>query len=437
MDFEILYIHPKSQMMIREIIPMSVPALVNYTGIKTLGRFYYEVTPAEIRHAKIILMDIHWYLSLPGAIKLAKKIRRINPQVIIVAGGITASVYAKQLTRLKTVDYVITGDAEEPLKQLVTNLLQNKPVRHLSNLVHREFHNPRAFIVTTEILDKLEYNNIDFFPTLKKRVLRYHKIAGKRPVNTQPVILPFKGCGLYCTECLGAPKLQKLMFGRAFVAKSPQRIRQELETLSADPAYTYVNLYLDIVCLTDPEYWRQIFNQKYRLNIFYSFAALPTEDGLKAIAESFIGGRLIFSLDKYHTTSRNLLEIDDLIARIKQAQQYKEYTSFISYSYRYALEDERYDAAIKRVVKETGAISADASFWWSEVPVMDASGFGSDADFERYARNKGQKYFFLNQASRIAYALQSIAPNLINGLIDRMLPFWYKLINKVDYKLSR
>ena len=101
--------------MLTEIYPVSLPALMNRLEVPVKGRFQYELTEKEIRSAKFVLMDIHWYTSMAYGIFLSRKIRRINPEAIIISGGITATLFARQILRDSEIDYIIRGDAEIPV----------------------------------------------------------------------------------------------------------------------------------------------------------------------------------------------------------------------------------------------------------------------------------------------------------------------------------
>ena len=78
----VLYVHPRSQMMLKEMIPVSVPALMNRLPAPVVGRFEDELTPEQVSAARIALMDVHWYLSLPAALRLADRLKRLNPQIL-------------------------------------------------------------------------------------------------------------------------------------------------------------------------------------------------------------------------------------------------------------------------------------------------------------------------------------------------------------------
>lgn len=430
--YQVLYIHPRSQMQLDEIIPISVPALVERLDVPVLGRFHYEVRDSEVRDCKIVIMDIHWYLSLPGAIKLARKLRRINPEVTIIAGGITASLFAGEIVRDSEIDYVVRGDAEVPVEQLVEAILENKDVHDIPNLAHADFETPWSYSITSEILDSLEFNNVDFFPTLKKNLAKMHNRPGNRTFSAGPYVMAFRGCPLACLNCLGAPKAQISFFNRNVMFRSAQKLKGDFERIESDPAYQYVNVIHDFACLMPEEYWREVLDHKYDLKIYYSFAGLPSADELEALMGSFTGGRLVFSLDKYHSTSKVLVDIDALIDRLQRAHEDKEYNTSLAYSETYCREDADYKAAVERVRRETNVILNEVSFWWTEVPQKMTDPAQIRREYERYAHNKGHRFAVLNTSYRLFYHLHGLFPRSFNFIADRMIHVLSYRVNTLD-----
>ena len=100
----VVYVHPRSGMIFEEILPLSLPDLVRRVPYPVLGRFEADVRPEELRAAEVVLMDVHWYSSLPSALALSRRVRTISPRARIVAGGLTASLFPRQLLRRSEID---------------------------------------------------------------------------------------------------------------------------------------------------------------------------------------------------------------------------------------------------------------------------------------------------------------------------------------------
>jgi clorobiocin/coumermycin A biosynthesis protein CloN6/CouN6 len=292
----VLYIHPKSQLMFKEIIPHSIPALMNQIDYPVLGRYEEELNEREVKQAQIAIIDIHWYLTLPSAFKLSFRLKKINPSLIIIAGGITASIYAKQIVKHTAIDYVIRGDAEEPLPQLVEQILNKGNPQKVSNIVHRDFVSDWNFAVTQEILDKLNYTNYDFFPSFQKGIYRFHSYKGGRPFATHPICIPLRGCPSFCNDCMGSINNQQILFNRKPVRKSNHRVKDELMEISNHPNLHYVNFYHDFLANAPESYYKNILNTHYNLNLYYEFKKTPDKEQLQALMGAFNGGILCFPI---------------------------------------------------------------------------------------------------------------------------------------------
>ena len=69
-------------------------------------------------------------------IKVAKKIKQLNPNIIILAGGPDIDFFEKEYAlKLKdSFDYIIKYDGEEPLRQILDNLIEDKPIKDIDQV---------------------------------------------------------------------------------------------------------------------------------------------------------------------------------------------------------------------------------------------------------------------------------------------------------------
>jgi hypothetical protein len=147
---------------------------------------------------------------------------------------------------------------------------------------------------------------------------------------------------------------------------------------------------------------------------------------------SFTGGRLVFSIDKYHSTSKTLLPIDQLIARIERAQQEPQYKVSLAYSETYCREDPKYKSAVEEVRRATDCILNEVSFWWTEVPQKMSDPAELQKEYERYAHNKGHRFAYLNLSYRLFFHLHGAFPRSFNFIADRMIHLLSYRINTLD-----
>ena len=175
---DILYVHSDIPMLYRFIIPISIPALVNRIPYKVEGLYESELKYFNLNKIRIIIIDLHWYLSLKSAMTLVKSIKRINPAITIIAEGITASLFAEILVNRSDIDFVIRGDAEIPLPLLIKSILDNgRNLEVVPNLIGRNgFKTEWKYVLTREDMDDNDYYRIDFFPSFKKDIHKVHSM---------------------------------------------------------------------------------------------------------------------------------------------------------------------------------------------------------------------------------------------------------------------
>ncbi len=398
---DVLYIHPRTNMFVPEILPLSLPALINRLPVQCAGRFYNEWTDAEIKRARIIIMDVHWYLGLASAIKMAHRFKLINPEIKLIVGGLTASIFAKQLLRDTPIDYVISGDAEIPLFMLVSNLLEEKPVTSIPNLTGRDFISTAKYSLTTADLDENNFVDISFFPTYKRKVLAYHQMYDmKAPITLAiyPYLVVFRGCPLSCPICSGSTEMQQKLMGRNWVLRSAEKVQTDLAIFSQDNRLKFVNIFHDFVTMLPLDYTRKVLSERYLLNISYEFFDQPTEESLALLLNAFKGGKLQFVLDAYHTTTAQVTNHRNLSARIRQAQTHGGYKVVLSYIRRFLRQPE-YQSTLRAVRRATGVALHCADSWWDTFPMPDAG----EAEYQYFIR-AANRYSGLNLTFRAGLA---------------------------------
>jgi hypothetical protein len=367
-------------------IPFSLPALIRRIPVEVAGFSHSEIKDDHIRNAKIIIIDIHWYLSLLGAVELARKIRRLNPEVKIVAGGITASEYAKTLVDSFDIDYVVRGDAEIPLPSLVAALLNDqKNIKLVPNIIGKQgFETPWDYYLTQSDLDKNEFYDIDFFPAHKTRIINIHKRNKGWPPGAYPYLIPFRGCPLDCEPCAGGKGEQKKLFKRERVVRSPERFRDDLNALAADPDIRFVTAIHDFITLLPEPYSSAVLMKKYHLYLAYDFASAPALPMLKLLLNSFAGGVIYLSCDKKHLTSSELNNPELMIRLITEIKRTGNYVPVLNYNGSFLAQDKEYRKWLKYVYKRAKPLLSDVASWWVDYPQPDEDGCAKSEYFYKF-----------------------------------------------------
>jgi len=196
-----------------------------------LDRIIMEHRPAMVG------LGLHWHFQSFDVIETAKKIKQHHPDVAVVLGGFTASAFAEEILRqFDCIDFVIRGDAEVPLRDLMARYHSGESCDSVPNLAFREDGairmNPISYVGDQNILDSLCYTDfalmkdyrtfVDSFSRyvhldmLSEKVQRLLMEQGKM----FPVFLG-RGCVYNCSFCGGAQSSQKNITTRQGVYLRP------------------------------------------------------------------------------------------------------------------------------------------------------------------------------------------------------------------------
>jgi radical SAM superfamily enzyme YgiQ (UPF0313 family) len=155
-----------------------------------------------------------WCNSFPVSLLLAEEIKKINPDIPVIFGGPQASILAENMVKhYPFVDFVLKGEADYTLPELITRLLNGKKeeVQELPGLVYRD---PLTKEVISDSPGEV-VRNLDELP-----VPAYEKIFEKSNLR----IDAGRGCPYQCTYCT-----TNQFFSRRYRVKSPGRIIGEME----------------------------------------------------------------------------------------------------------------------------------------------------------------------------------------------------------------
>ncbi len=333
---EVLYLHPPKQDIdfyvqqqdARDVqmgrpyglIPLGVPALANVlrsAGIEVRGLDY--PLERELDHsfdlrrwlraqtkARVILIDLHWYEHSYGAIRLAEVCKEVLPDARVVLGGLTASAFARGiLERFEAVDFVIRGDAEQPLLALVQQCFDKSASTspefvNIPNLTYRRdgtvIENPISYCATTEDLDRLDYVDLSFMEHHTEYFVHEYLVTdlpkARAALKTDPFlgrwIATARGCKHECSYCGGCKSAHKTLAMRdGIVPRSPAAVADELERLAA-AGVEQASLSYDIAELGD-KYWRTFFSlirqRNIKIGLYNECFQLPTPAFVKRFAQ--------------------------------------------------------------------------------------------------------------------------------------------------------
>ena len=147
---------------------------------------------------------------------VAKYIKSLNPEIILIAGGCHATIMPRETFSSGNFDIVVIGEGEVTLKEI----LQGKNLSDIDGIAYKkngeiEINKPRELI---ENLDDLPFPDYSVFNSKDYHTPRIN--CRKNPVAA---IETSRGCLYGCVYC------NKKVFGRCFRMKSPKRVVDEMK----------------------------------------------------------------------------------------------------------------------------------------------------------------------------------------------------------------
>ena len=261
------------------------------------------------QHARLVLIDLHWYEHTYGAISVAQVCKEELPNVLTVIGGLAASGFAKaMLESFPAVDFVIRGDAEIPLLALAQCVLAQEirsgelpDCRDVPNLSYRRdgvvVENAQTYCASTDDLDRLDFADISFLEHADSYFFHEYIVTDLEKVRQAVDKSPFRGrwiatargCKFECSYCGGCKSAHQTLAGRdGIVPRSPEMVVAELGRL-AENSVTQASLSYDISQMGD-RYWRRFFSllrkSGVKIGLYNEFFQLPPDGFIKDFARS-------------------------------------------------------------------------------------------------------------------------------------------------------
>lgn len=156
--------------------------------------------------------------TLLSAAKAARIAKEVNKNIKIVLGGPHVFIYPEETINLGIADYVVLGEGEETLKELLENLDKPQNLHNIKGLVFKE----GGEIINTGQRPLIK--DLDSLPFPARHLLPYKKynsaLSEKSPVTT---MFTSRGCPFNCLFC-NRPHL-----GKIFRARSAINVVDEIE----------------------------------------------------------------------------------------------------------------------------------------------------------------------------------------------------------------
>ncbi len=247
-------------------------------GSLSPGRVVSEHCPA------IVGLDLHWHFQSYDVIETARQIKRADSNVQILLGGFTASLFADEILEyFPFIDFVIRGDAEIPLLDLVRQSETARRFDGIPNLSWRgdqgPVHNPATYVADEAMLNRICFTDFtlmkDFqcFIDLFARYIRLDDASEGlqgtliSKYTSYPVYIG-RGCASNCSFCGGGHDAHARIGGRTRVAlRSTSAVVSSVRDL-ARFGFEFACFASDCVppYLAD-QYYARIFDEVIRLQL--------------------------------------------------------------------------------------------------------------------------------------------------------------------------
>lgn len=190
----------------------------------------------EYRRVPTPLVGITCYTpEYMEVLNLAKEIKRINPQVKIIIGGIHPTLYPEEMLNEtdSPIDYEVIGDGEETLLDLVLELVKKRPRPELINGVAYKNRQGKVIITPNRRLN----DNLDelFYPAYKLIDMSYYTTASPYAIRgcflRSFYLQATRGCPSTCTFCVAKKLRQFNGGGKCTRIRSARSLIKEIKSL--------------------------------------------------------------------------------------------------------------------------------------------------------------------------------------------------------------
>ncbi len=199
---------------------------------------YDPVAHLRRLRARVFGISLHWLPHAHGALAVARLLKSMHPDALVLLGGTSATYYHEELIADPAVDLVLRGDStEEPCRRLLSALRRRQSLGDVPNLTWKRADgsaviNPLAFVPRDiDAVDLPAYRHVIREAVLHGRLHDVLPYEGwwRRPLT---VLVNARGCALDCATCGGSRAAYAQLHGRSAPAfRSPERLVDDLRAI--------------------------------------------------------------------------------------------------------------------------------------------------------------------------------------------------------------
>jgi len=251
-SYDVVLLHPPATLMQGEnqypIVPMGEFALaselqrngfsVKFTNLgleRMLCPSYNVEKYIRSIQSKVFAIDLHWAVHSAGVINVANLCKRYHPDSLVVLGGFTATWFHDQiLSKYRSIDAIVLGEAEPTFGQLVRNVIHGKDLKDILGIAYRKGGTVKhsEIMKPNENLDNLDPTNLPALDSWKS-YMRISPSGYFKDMRPRFWLSIARGCPYDCVHCGGGRNAYRLLTGRENIAfRSPERVAEDIEKLS-------------------------------------------------------------------------------------------------------------------------------------------------------------------------------------------------------------
>ncbi len=278
---------------------------INQNYKKTVMETLYNYNP------QYVCVGLRWYPNMYVALETIKIVKSINNKIITIIGGHTASYFDEEIIKNNpSLDFVIKGDAELPLLNILTH-------KELNNCTYRDgkkiIKKPLKYTQSKEDLNGLHLvditkivDNIYAINLMQLKMLR-------EPLLPRAYVWCGKGCNYNCIYCGARRDSQSKLFNRkSSIFRSVEDVLKDINEFSKVGINT-LDFDFDPF-INDKSFFLRLFKriQKKRFNCVFNCWTLPQENLLESLHDCFKEAIVVLSPETFDESIREYYSENDL-----------------------------------------------------------------------------------------------------------------------------
>ncbi len=195
---------------------------------------YIKILKERIKNTNLLIGISVTTPYITQTVEIINLIKEVNSNVYIVVGGIHPTLFPKQTCKDKDIDFVISGDGEYPLCELVTALEEKKSYNKIKGLTYKKNNQ----VITNPLGEP--------FNIRKSPIPAYHLFDMEKYLPWTPYYsekktigldyLTTRGCPFKCSFCVN----DILPQNRGWRSKTSNQVIEELSILKEKYKFDYV-----------------------------------------------------------------------------------------------------------------------------------------------------------------------------------------------------